>query len=208
MGAGFASARPTSIHWAWPSITSWTRSSRTVSSPRRPSGCSSRTSRFRVKYCFDGSAAGPSGGREDGMTGGRGFDGVRSRAVRDFLSSRPPVLLASCLLAVLLSSLPVLPSSRLSAQVDTIDRPKALFTWRDGLLAAGFAVGTVAIRPIDESAAQSLQRPWSQENRWLQRSAVGFRTIAVPGAVIIGVSMYTAGRISKNDRLADLGLHG
>jgi membrane-associated phospholipid phosphatase len=47
-----------------------------------------------------------------------------------------------------------------------------------------------------------------QENRWLQRSAVGFRTIAVPGAVIIGVSMYTAGRLAKNDRLADLGLHG
>jgi membrane-associated phospholipid phosphatase len=96
----------------------------------------------------------------------------------------------------------------LAAQVDTIDRPKALFTWRDGVLAAGFVVGTVAIRPLDSRAAQSLQYPTRQKNRWLQDAAVGFRTIAVPGAVVIGVSMYAAGRLANNDRLADLGLHG
>jgi membrane-associated phospholipid phosphatase len=108
------------------------------------------------------------------------------------LSSSPPVSLSACLYA----------------QVDTIDRPHALFTWRDGLLAAGFAVGTVAIRPLDSRAAQSLQREQSQRNKLLQDAAVGFRTIAVPGSVIIGVSMYTAGRLAKNARVADLGLHG
>jgi len=137
------------------------------------------------------------------------FESAESRDVRRFLSSRPPVLLFFSLIALVLSSCaPVLPSSRLHAQVDTIDRPKALFTWRDGVLAAGFALGTVAIRPLDARAAESLQYPTRQKNRWLQDAAVGFRTIAVPGAVIIGVSMYTAGRLAKNDRVADLGLHG
>ena len=99
-------------------------------------------------------------------------------------------------------------SPRLTAQVDTIDRPKALFTYRDGILAAGFAVGTIGIRPLDSRAAQSLQRETSQKNRLLQKTAVGFNTIAAPGSVVIGVSMYAAGRLAKNARLADLGLHG
>jgi membrane-associated phospholipid phosphatase len=96
----------------------------------------------------------------------------------------------------------------LCAQTDTVTSQRPLFTWRDGVLAAGFVVGTVAIRPLDTRAAASLQRPRSQENRVLQDAAIGFRTIAVPGAVIIGVSMYTAGRLGKSDRLAELGLHG
>jgi membrane-associated phospholipid phosphatase len=50
--------------------------------------------------------------------------------------------------------------------------------------------------------------PRNQENRLLKDVAVAVRTIADPGAVIIGVSMYTVGRLSKNHRLADLGLHG
>jgi membrane-associated phospholipid phosphatase len=97
---------------------------------------------------------------------------------------------------------------RLAAQVDTIDRPRALFTWRDGVLAAGFTVGTISIRSLDSRAAQWLQRERSQKNKLLQEAAVGFNTIAAPGSVIIGVSMYTAGRLAKNARLADLGLHG
>jgi membrane-associated phospholipid phosphatase len=99
-------------------------------------------------------------------------------------------------------------SPRLTAQVDSIDRPKALFTYRDAILAAGFAVGTIGIRPLDSRAAQSLQHETSQKNRLLQKTAVGFNTIAAPGSVVIGVSMYAAGRLAKNARLADLGLHG
>jgi membrane-associated phospholipid phosphatase len=77
--------------------------------------------------------------------------------------------------------------------------------WRAG---RGFVVGTFAIRPLDSPAANALQRPQSQQNRILNKAAVGFRTIAEPGSVIIGVSLYGIGRLSKNDRMADLGLHG
>ena len=96
----------------------------------------------------------------------------------------------------------------LCAQADTIGPPRPLFTWRDGVLAAGFVVGTIAARPVDSRAAAALQRPLTQKNRVLQDVAISVRTIADPGSVIIGVSMYAACRLSKNVKLADLGLHG
>src|SRR4051794_2637583 len=63
---------------------------------------------------------------------------------------------------------------------------KPLFTWQDGLLAWGFAGLTLGARPLDKHYATRLQSPRTQENRWLQKSAIGFRTIAEPGSVIIG----------------------
>lgn len=99
-------------------------------------------------------------------------------------------------------------ASPATAQVDTSFKHHSLFTWQDGLLAGGFVVGTIAIRPLDKSAAASLQRPTAQQNRILKDAATTLRTIAVPGAVIIGTGMYAAGRLSNNDRLAELGLYG
>jgi membrane-associated phospholipid phosphatase len=34
------------------------------------------------------------------------------------------------------------------------------------------------------------------------------RTVADPGSVVIGVTMYAYGRLAKNEKAADLGLHG
>jgi membrane-associated phospholipid phosphatase len=95
-----------------------------------------------------------------------------------------------------------------AAQVDTIGAPKPLFTWRDGLLGMGFAGLTMAVAPIDKHFALRLQHPRAQENQFFRKTAVIVRTIADPGATIIGTSMYAIGRLSKDDRLADLGLHG
>lgn len=96
----------------------------------------------------------------------------------------------------------------LIAQVGDGSYDRPLFTWRDAVLAGAFVVGTVAIRPLDKSAALSLQRPTAQNRRILQKSAQIVRTIAEPGAVIIGTSMWAVGRLSNNDRLAELGLRG
>jgi membrane-associated phospholipid phosphatase len=93
------------------------------------------------------------------------------------------------------------------AQTDTLPS-KTLFTWRDAALAGGFVLGTVALHPVDEHYAEVLQNPRNQQNRFLQDVATVFRTTAEPGSVIIGVSMYTVGRLAKMDRVADLGLHG
>lgn len=85
---------------------------------------------------------------------------------------------------------------------------RPLFTWRDGVLAGGFIVATRAARPFDKAAAVALQRP-ERQHRWiLQEGSLIVRTIAVPGAVIIGTSMYATGRLSHDERLAEVGLHG
>ena len=98
---------------------------------------------------------------------------------------------------------------RVEAQgVDTVFTTRPLFTWRDGVLAGGFLLGTIAIRPLDKNAATALQYPSRQQNRFFQTSATVVRTIALPGSTIIGVSMYAVGRITKTPRLAQLGLHG
>jgi membrane-associated phospholipid phosphatase len=76
------------------------------------------------------------------------------------------------------------------------------------VLAGGFVLGDLAIRPMDKRAADALQQPDRQKNRALKDAAIGFRTIAAPGSVIIGVAMYAGGRLGNNDHLAELGLHG
>jgi membrane-associated phospholipid phosphatase len=94
------------------------------------------------------------------------------------------------------------------AQVGDGSYQRPLFTWRDGALAGAFIIGTLAIRPLDKSAALSLQRPYSQQRKLLRTASAVVRTIAEPGSVIIGTSMYAVGRVSHSERLAELGLRG
>ena len=94
------------------------------------------------------------------------------------------------------------------AQVGDGSYQRPLFTWRDAVLAGGFAFGTLAIRPLDKRAAVSLQRPYSQQQKLLRTTSTIVRNIAEPGSVIIGTSMYAIGRVSHSDRLAELGLRG
>jgi hypothetical protein len=103
-----------------------------------------------------------------------------------------------------------LSSLDLHAQDATTDVPqRSLFTWRDAVLGGAFVLGTIAIRPLDKEAADYSQRsPFPQNNQYLRRAATGFNKIALPGSFIIGGSMYAIGRLSKSDRLAELGLHG
>lgn len=107
------------------------------------------------------------------------------------------------LLVVMLAALPV----TASAQADTIS-PRPLFTWRDAILAGGVAAGVRLIHPLDEYFAVRLQDSTTQDNRTLQTIAKFVRTTATPGSYIIGGTMYVAGRLTKDEKLADLGLHG
>ncbi|MEP6492008.1 MAG: phosphatase PAP2 family protein [bacterium] len=83
-----------------------------------------------------------------------------------------------------------------------------LFTWNDAALAGGFAIATFAIRPLDLKAEAAMQRPDRQKNHTLRKAAVTLREIAVPGSLFIGTAMYAGGRLSHNERLAELGLFG
>jgi membrane-associated phospholipid phosphatase len=93
------------------------------------------------------------------------------------------------------------------AQTDTLPlRP--LFTWNDAALAGAFVLGTLALHPLDKQTARELRRPQNQSNKFFQDVSTFVRTTADPGSVLIGVSLYAVGRVSKQERVADLGLHG
>lgn len=105
--------------------------------------------------------------------------------------------------AVLLS----LCGSELRAQVDTLPKT-TLFGWRDLAILEAFAILAVASAPLDKRMAARLQNPEMQANQRLRKTAQFVRSVADPGAFLIGASMYAYGRIAKDARAADLGLHG
>jgi membrane-associated phospholipid phosphatase len=85
---------------------------------------------------------------------------------------------------------------------------RPLFTYRDAILAGAFAVSARLVHPLDERLRDRLQDSSTQANRKLQTLATFVRTTATPGSYVIGTTMYAVGRISKNRKLASLGLHG
>ena len=124
-------------------------------------------------------------------------------------------------IAALVLALGVLPPADASAQDrpagdnrtivprDTANskRRQTLFTYRDAILAAGFAGLTVAMFPLDENVARQIRQD-STFNGFTQKSAVGFETISTPGAYVIGASIYVFGRVTKRQDIADFGWHG
>jgi PAP2 superfamily protein len=87
------------------------------------------------------------------------------------------------------------------------ERRQTLFTYRDAILAGGFAGITVAMFPLDKNIARQIRQD-STFNGFTQNSAVGFETISSPGAYVIGGSLYLIGRFAKKPNLEDFGWHG
>jgi membrane-associated phospholipid phosphatase len=96
----------------------------------------------------------------------------------------------------------------MQAQTTQSGPTKPLFTWRDAALMGGFAIATAAISPLDVSIANRLRDSTVQENRFLGTLAGFVRDVATPYSVVIGVSLYTYGRLANDRNAADLGLHG
>ena len=122
--------------------------------------------------------------------------------------------IATLLFALAPSLAPALAPSLAAAQQTQTDttgvKPSAepLFTSRDAIYAGAFTVATIALFPLDRHIASNLQDKQNQSNRFFHHQATNFRLIAQPGAFAIGGAMYLGGRLSHNERLADLGLHG
>jgi len=94
------------------------------------------------------------------------------------------------------------------AQVqDTINKKTPLLVGKDALLLGAFTLGTFAVAPLDRAVATRLQDPRAQENRFLRRSATGFRVLAEPGSILAGVGLYVLGRVDEQRRVQSLGLH-
>ena len=91
---------------------------------------------------------------------------------------------------------------------DTLGRSdEPLFTRNDAIAAGIFTVATVAAFPLDKLISDYAQGS-IQERRFARRVALAVEEVAVPGAFIIGVSLYGVGKLADNDEMADLGLHG
>jgi hypothetical protein len=125
------------------------------------------------------------------------------------LKRRARAIVAAGLLGVAsLSTL--LPAQQTTTAKDTThaQHQAPFFTLKDGILAAGFAVATAAMFPLDKQLALDLRDSAAQANRFLRHSSTGVELIASPGAYIIGGSLYAIGKLGKFDRVADLGWHG
>jgi membrane-associated phospholipid phosphatase len=95
-----------------------------------------------------------------------------------------------------------------NAQVqDTINKKSTLFLGKDALLLGAFALGTAAVAPIDMRIAARLQDSATQENRFLSKTATGFRILGNPGSFFTGAGLYLIGRVDGNRRVQSLGLH-
>lgn len=79
---------------------------------------------------------------------------------------------------------------------------------RDALLAGAFALGAIAIAPVDRYFAENLQNPRNQENRILRYTAESLNWVAHPGSWIIGSGLYAHGLLRDDRETAALGLHG
>ncbi len=116
--------------------------------------------------------------------------------------SRIIACVALCIAVVVPPGVPAQPSED---SLKTSQEP--LFTAEDALFAGGIIFATVAIAPLDKRFADYLQGA-PQTNRFFRRVSRVVETIAQPGAYLIGGALYGIGRLSDNERMADLGLHG
>lgn len=82
------------------------------------------------------------------------------------------------------------------------------FTSADAWVAVGFVAGTLAMAPLDRGLADALQDSTLQAHQALRDVAAALRFLGFPGSVIIGSSMYAAGRVGGMPRVAAFGLHG
>jgi membrane-associated phospholipid phosphatase len=124
-------------------------------------------------------------------------------------------------MSALVVTLGVIPPARLAAQNpapgddrtvvprDTAhaERRQTLFTYRDAILAGGFAGITMVMFPLDKNIARHIRQD-STFNGFTQNSAVGFENISSPGAYVIGGGLYLIGRFAKKPDLQDFGWHG
>lgn len=82
-----------------------------------------------------------------------------------------------------------------------------LFTRRDLGFAAAFALGTLALAPVDLAIAEAMQDSVIQADAVLRGGAGVFRWLGFPGVAVISGGLYVAGVATGHREAADIGLH-
>jgi len=99
-------------------------------------------------------------------------------------------------------------ASPLAAQSSTATSPPPVLGGNDAAIAGGFALGTLGAFALDRTLAERLQRPEVRGSRALSRTATVFRLASQPGVLVGLPVVYLVGRATKQDGMADVGLHG
>ena len=107
-----------------------------------------------------------------------------------------------------LSLAPAAAAAQDLAKPDTAaHRSARLFTRRDAYIAGAFAVGTLAMFPVDRAIASDLQDSTVQANQFLEHAATAARRVGSPGALVLPFVTFVGGRVLHKPNVADLGLH-
>jgi membrane-associated phospholipid phosphatase len=77
----------------------------------------------------------------------------------------------------------------------------------DAVAGALAVLATVAIAPLDATAARKLQEQQFQQSEDLQSTARQLAFVGGPGPFVVGAGLFVAGRLARMPRLADAGLH-
>jgi membrane-associated phospholipid phosphatase len=105
--------------------------------------------------------------------------------------------------------LALLPAALLAQPADTTHvSTRPLFTLRDAAAGAAFLAAGAALYPADKYLSGRIRDSALLQNRAVKDVAIGVRTIAEPGSLIIGGTLYAYGRLGNHPKAADLGLHG
>ena len=112
---------------------------------------------------------------------------------------------AAFVIALVVSS-GAITSARAQAALPSVPST-SLFSRRDLPTMGLVLLGVAAATQLDESAAQRFQSSTLQGNGALHRTSTVASAVGDPGALLLGVGLYVAGRASHRVALADLGLH-
>ncbi|HEX9109517.1 MAG TPA: phosphatase PAP2 family protein, partial [Longimicrobiales bacterium] len=108
-----------------------------------------------------------------------------------------------CLLTTLLAPVPLLAQAP-----DTTNHGPPFFTYRDAVLLGIFGVGALAMHPLDRNFASHLQEPAYQNSSFLHNTSTFFRLMGQPAPQIIGLGLYGVGRLTHNQKITKLAVHG
>ncbi len=114
----------------------------------------------------------------------------------------------SLVLPLILLTTALAPLPLLAQAPDSTPHAPPFFTYRDAILLGVFGAGALAMHPLDKTFASHLQEPSYQNNRFLHNTSTFFRLMGQPAPQIIGLGLYGVGRLTHNDKITKLAVHG
>ena len=108
---------------------------------------------------------------------------------------------------VLVAACALLPRGAQSQETPSPRSRAPYFSGTDAAVGLALAATTIALFPLDQRIAASLQGRSVQDNGFLRGSSTVSELLAIPGAYVITGGLYIAGRVQHNNSLMDVAVH-